>query len=290
MRHTRSSPHIRRVVPRSTPGAGEVFAAGTSTTRLLDALHHRRASVREAALTALGERRDPRTLARLIERFADRRDVRAQAIRAVTRFGAAAVGPLRAALDHEDIAVRVGALLALGELGRTSLLPLLVEHLKDRHSAIRFAARRALLNFGPRAAPLLAVALGSPSIRIRASVVAILRDFGAVAALAAALGHPSPRTRADAARALGAIGSPSALSALARVLDDESHPDVRHAAATALLERNRSAGYFETAPGWTQTRRRPGSIIRRWRVASTLHEQAPARKVVPLSARSRRSP
>jgi hypothetical protein len=202
----------------------------------LAALRHRSSRVRAAAAVALGRRRDPRAIEALIERFPDRRDVRTAAVHAVSRFGAAAVQPLLAALGRDDAAVRAGALLALGHLRRKPVIPILVEHLTDRRSVIRFAARRALLAFGPATAPVLATFLNRPSVRIRTGVIAVLREFRAVGELVGALGNPSPRTRADAAEALGMIRPAAALSPLVRLLGQDPDSRVRHAAACALLE------------------------------------------------------
>ena len=159
-----------------------------------------------------------------------------EAVRQVVEFGPAAVWPLRHALSDQNDAIRAGALLALGQLRRPALLPLLVDHLKDRRSVVRFAARRALLDFGPAALAALPPFLGSRSARIRRGVIAILRDFGAVSALLHALDHSSPGTRADAARALGTVGSPRATARLIAALEADAADEVRRAAAWALLE------------------------------------------------------
>lgn len=65
--------------------------------------------------------------------------------------GAAGLDPLRDALTHGDAVVRAAALLALGDLGELTVLPLMAERLAhDGNSMVREAAAQSLGRIGDR--------------------------------------------------------------------------------------------------------------------------------------------
>src|SRR5262249_46536177 len=129
----------------------------------------------------------------------------------LSRLGRPAVPVLLAALKHEDAAVRLQAVSALGRIGPRARAPL---------PALADAARNDR----------------SGLVRVRAAV-ALARLDGtrepAVAALVAALRDQDPGTRAQAAQALGWVEAREAVPALAAALKD-TDPAGRGEAAAAL--------------------------------------------------------
>ena len=91
-----------------------------------------REDVRIAAARALGRIGDRRSIAPLINLFADRyHGVRVAAVDATVTFGRIALGPLEEALDDPVPVVRAMAARAIGLIGASESVPVLIEHLGD---------------------------------------------------------------------------------------------------------------------------------------------------------------
>lgn len=147
---------------------------------------------RYVAAWALGEIGDPATLSSLVKALDDSDgEVRRHTVRALIRFGGAAVPPLVAYLPRATPRGATGAIRALGDLG------------------------------DPRAVgPLLAQVNGSLRQEVFPAL-GKLKDPRAEAALVAGLEDGDWRVRMNAAMALGPLGSPGAVPALHKTLVDE---------------------------------------------------------------------
>jgi HEAT repeat protein len=203
--------------------AEELAALGKAAVSILiEALSDRNAKVREVVAMALGKIRDPQA-APALERAlrneqlapeneeGDDTDARAGAALAIGAIGdASAFEPLTAMLAEAletDWTLSWYIIDALGMLGDTRAVPLLVDALEHPDFDVQKSAMHALVSFGQVAvAPLVDIALDKDS-----------------------------RGRTLAVRALGAIGAPRAAPALARVIKDHgNHPFLRAGAALAL--------------------------------------------------------
>jgi HEAT repeat protein len=203
--------------------AEELAALGKAAVSILiDALSDRNAKVREVVAMALGKIRDLQA-APALERAlrneqlapeneeGDDTDARAEAALAIGAIGdASAFEPLTAMLAEAletDWTLSWYIIDALGMLGDTRAVPLLVDALEHPDFDVQKSAMHALVSFGQVAvAPLVDIALDKDS-----------------------------RGRTLAVRALGAIGAPRAAPALARVIKDHgNHPFLRAGAALAL--------------------------------------------------------
>ncbi len=139
------------------------------------------------------------------------------AVRTLAAVGdAAALPPLRAALEAADPALRAAAALAVGHLGRRhpdaveAALPALVPLLEDDDGLVRQAAADGLALCGDAAVPLLAaVALGAGHSGARARATGALcriRTHNAAAVLFRLLNDPNPLVHAYAYKGLDAMG------------------------------------------------------------------------------------
>jgi len=117
-----------------------------------------------------------------------------------------------------------------------------VLQLSDPDPAVRSAARKALVQRGKAAVPVLIRALRSESELARESAATALGEIGpdakeAVPALIQGLKDASFWVRGSAAMALGKIGAKEAVPALIQALKEKDESDwVRDAAATALRD------------------------------------------------------
>jgi HEAT repeat protein len=171
--------------------------------------------VRQAAIEALGTIADPTAVPLLLGavKQADQvRDesgasaLRASAVEALGRIGAAGTDALREALRDRHAKLRETAIAALGAAGGERAVAALAETLRDERSSVRQAGAAALARAG-----------GS-------SAVPSLKD---------ALAHKDPMTRRCAASALGTIDAPEAVAALRQALADREK-SVRDSAVDAL--------------------------------------------------------
>jgi len=138
---------------------------------------------------------------------------------------------------RRDIMSRLKAAKALGELGDRSVVPELIEALKDEDYVTRASAVHALWTLGDKAAvPALIKALRDEVFHVRTGVAAALGELGdrtAVPALIEALKDKEFKAGGWLASALGELGDKSAVLALIEALKDEDKL-VRRAVAKAL--------------------------------------------------------
>jgi HEAT repeat protein len=130
-----------------------------------------REDVRIAVAGALGRIGDRRSIQPLVTLFGDGyHGVRVAAADAVTVFGRDALGALEEALDSPIPVVRVTAAKAIGLIGATESIPILIEHLGDTAPEVRWSVARALADFGPLAVEPLFLVLrkGKKSMRLAA--------------------------------------------------------------------------------------------------------------------------
>ncbi|WP_332449616.1 HEAT repeat domain-containing protein [Methanoculleus sp.] len=165
-----------------------------------------REDVRIAAARALGEIGDRRSIQPLIRLFSDRyHGVRVAASDAVTTFGRDALEPLQEALDDPVPSVRVTAARAIGLIGATESIPVLIEHLGDAAPEVRWSVARALADFGsPAVEPLfLVLRKGRKEMRLAAiDGLWEIPDKRAGEALTYALNDEDEEVRAKAEAAL----------------------------------------------------------------------------------------
>lgn len=185
---------------------------------LLDALRHDDASLRQAAVEALGRVGDSTALEALLAALGEAdpalSQAAAQSVRQVLDRLAdpAAIPALDPALEHPDPAIRRAALDALGRLGGVDALTPLAAALDDSQLEVRQAAATRL-----------------------AQVVQGFEQAGDLPALQAALAHANPQVRGQAATAFSRLGGDAALESLLPALQDDD-PYVRQAVVSALGE------------------------------------------------------
>ena len=206
---------------------------------LTAALKDTDAEVREAAMHALIELRDPSIFEPLVAGLRDSSaDIREQAARGLGELrDRRAIEPLTAALKDQSASVREQAVFALGQLRDKSSAAAIAQALKDESASVREQAAFALGQLrDPAFLEGLTAALKDRSASVReqaAFALGQLRDRRAVAALAAAMSDASDSVREQAVFALGQLRDPAAIDGLVTALRD-AKPDVRQQAAFAL--------------------------------------------------------
>lgn len=137
-----------------------------------------------------------------------------------------------------EVATRVAAIRALGEIADPASLSGWTVRVLDPEAAVAEAARGALAAFpGPEAdaAVLDFLSRGDPPRRVIGAELAGLRRMtGAAAALALAAVHPVEPVRLAAIRSLGTLGGESELPALISRLDGDPSRAERQAVEAAL--------------------------------------------------------
>jgi HEAT repeat protein len=189
---------------------------------LVRALKHPDSDIQYEAVVALGELRDPGTVAPLAELFtADGYTaVRWKVAEALTRIGAPAVDPLIAALSHADDDVRWKAAIALGGIRDARAIDPLIRLLSDTDRFVKGRAALALGMIGePAVEPLIRALTEGDGNRRWGAAIALgrIRDPRAVEPLIRALSDKYGNVRAEAAAALVATGEP-AIATLIRYL------------------------------------------------------------------------
>jgi HEAT repeat protein len=196
-----SAPPAERIDVATTAAA--LGALGTVRAALGDADSGVRRAAAEHA-TGLDEAHAPVLVAALSDADAA---VRVAAVRGLV--GAKAVTALAQAARSPDLDVRSAALDALGQVGGPAARAVLEEALVDGSERIRVAAVRGLGRLGKEAEAALTAALADPALDVREAAVV----------------------------GLGAIWVAQPLGDLAERLSDETHADLRFAAALALARR-----------------------------------------------------
>jgi HEAT repeat protein/beta-lactamase regulating signal transducer with metallopeptidase domain len=206
---------------------------------LVQALSDAAPDVREQAAMGLGQLRDRRAVGPLTNALKDANaDVREQAAFALGQLrDRTAVPGLTAALKDTDEDVREQAVFALGQLRDPASVEPLISAMHDAKPDVREQAVFALGQLRDRRAvePLIS-ALKDADADVReqaAFALGQIRDRGAVEALVIALKDSVADVREQAAFALGQIRDPRAIDGLTAALKDAS-ADVRQQAAFAL--------------------------------------------------------
>jgi HEAT repeat protein/beta-lactamase regulating signal transducer with metallopeptidase domain len=206
---------------------------------LVQALSDAAPDVREQAAAGLGQLRDRRAVQPLTNALKDQNaDVREQAAFALGQLrDRAAVPGLAAALKDSDDDVREQAVFALGQLRDPASVEALMSAVRDAKPNVREQAVFALGQLRDRRAlePLIS-ALKDTAADVRQQAafgLGQIRDRGAVEALVIALKDSVADVREQAAFALGQIRDPRAIDGLTAALKDTS-ADVRQQAAFAL--------------------------------------------------------
>ena len=145
---------------------------------------------------------------------------------------------LLALLDSDDAGLRASAAKAIGLIGNASVLPALLDHLRDSEALAGDAVAAAIGRLGDRSAvPTLAAALTADDEATRARAAFALGSLKASATvpqLGRMLLADRPMAARNAAEALAAIGTTEALTALAAPLADDEMTSARHAAMIGL--------------------------------------------------------
>ncbi|HEX7117993.1 MAG TPA: M56 family metallopeptidase [Longimicrobiales bacterium] len=217
-------------------------ADSATVAALIAALRDSVASVRAAAVQALGEIEDPRAVPALgaVARSDSDAEVRRSAIWALGEIGdPAAVPALGAVAASGDAEVAGMAVWALGEIGDPAAVPALSAALRNSDPGVRRRAAWALGEVGEEAGVTpLAAALDDAVADVRRMAAWALGEIApdrAPAALTAALGDENAEVRKIVAWALGEIADPASAPALTEAVEDES-PSVRRTALWALGE------------------------------------------------------
>jgi HEAT repeat protein/beta-lactamase regulating signal transducer with metallopeptidase domain len=206
---------------------------------LVAALRDASADIREQAAMGLAQLRDPRALEALSAALGDQSpSVREQVVFALGQLGDKSSGAaLAKALKDESPSVREQAAFALGQLRDPAHFDALAAALKDGSADVREHAAFALAEMGdPRAVSPLISALKDSNADVRhhaAFALGQLGDRAAVEPLVIALKDSDADVRAQVAFALGQLRDPRAIDALTAALKDAS-AEVRQQAAFAL--------------------------------------------------------
>jgi len=236
--------------------------------RLLVALRHEEAKIRQGAAISLGDVGDERAVEPLLQAVHDKdsrvRWAAMQALGFLWKFSLLeqlgsesvqlrqkaasvlgqqrdmrAVEPLVATLQDEDFKVRQSAASALGQLGDTRAVNPLLERLQDESSEMRRSVVCALGQLRDvRAVEPLLLTLRDGNAEVRqgaSSSLGQLRDIRAVKPLLETLRDTNFEVRRNAASALGQLGALEAVEPLIERLQDEN-AEVRRSAVNALGE------------------------------------------------------
>ena len=225
--------------PQAPQGARQSKADPRTVAALTAALKDTDKDVRETAMHALVQLRDPSIFDPLVQALSDGSpDVREQAAFGLGQLrDRRAVEPLIKALKDQNADVREQAAFALGQIRDHSAIAGLSAALKDPSDDVREQAVFALGQIrDPGTVDALIGAIHDTKPDVRQQVVFSLgqiRDRRAVEPLISALKDTAPDVREQAAFALGQIRDSRAVEALVIALKD-SVADVRQQAAFAL--------------------------------------------------------
>ena len=227
--------HVNQRSGQSAPGKGDPRTVAALTAALKDSDK----GVRETAMHALVQMRDPSIFDPLVQALSDASpDVREQAAFGLGQLrDRRAVEPLTRALKDQNGDVREQAAFALGQLRDAGAVPALSAALKDVDDDVREQAVFALGQIRDASSvDAIVGAVHDSKANVREQAVFALgqlRDRRAVEPLISALKDPGADVREQAAFALGQIRDPRAVEPLVIALKD-SASDVREQAAFAL--------------------------------------------------------
>ncbi|MBN1195295.1 MAG: HEAT repeat domain-containing protein [Methanomicrobiaceae archaeon] len=140
--------NLREEKDRPTRKAAEealVRKGNSAVYPLIGALNDDDWRVREGCVRALGQIGDARAVPHLIQLFKDKKTrVQLWATDALILIGKKAIDPLTTALHDTDRRVKMGAIVALGEIQDASAIEALKELLNDTDEDIRSASQDAI--------------------------------------------------------------------------------------------------------------------------------------------------
>ena len=180
---------------------------------LVNALQDDSIIVSRAAVSALGDARNPQAIPHLkgILENRDKEELHAVTVKVLGEIGGHDIMPtLLRALESSNELVRVRAALALGEFRTDEVIPHFLKLLQDDSDSLR---------------------------AIAASSLGLLGDKRAVEPLITALGDEAATVRAIAASSLGCLADGSVIPSLEKALDDVS--EIVRKQATAALSKIR---------------------------------------------------
>lgn len=195
----------------------------------------------------------------------DKAALRAEAARALSRFGEAGVGPLSEALANSEPAVRAQACVGLGDAGEAAgaATPSIARLLKDADSTVRISAGQALARIGagsrPVADEILATIRSSKEPTLTMVLCRAIKEIGpsvAEAAVPVLIGAAKSLgdKAVNAVEAIGAMGeaAASATPTLLSIAATTGQPGLRVSAIQSLGEigppaKAASAPLLETA-------------------------------------------
>jgi HEAT repeat protein len=221
-------------------------AIATSGSRalplLLEQLHSSELAMRDVALRAVRELRDPHVTPRLVAEL-DRLSPEMQALviaALVDRGESSALSAIeaRAKVGHEE--VRIAALRSLGKLGQASSLPILLRAITSApNTPIASAALVSLTRMpAPEANAFVQQALFNADTATRAKLIGVLGDRkaeGATPLLMKLASGPDLEVSKAAFRALGLLARPSDLPQLIRLAIGASDDAVKSLADRAIV-------------------------------------------------------
>ena len=244
-----NSPEVRAEVATSLGRLGDARAVLPLVGRAQDTAPE----VRRRVARALGDLRDSRALSALVRSLSDANsDVRVESALALGRIGSdeatvslaphvqPSTGAAQGAAPSSEtsLALRQAALRALGRIGSTRAIDLLIGALEtDRPDAGRVPAREALVTVGKKATKAIVASLSTgPSARTATGLVDALAAIGD-ASTAPAIVRAMQRGTVPAPAALSALAKLEAEPALPSVLEliGDPSPQVRRAAIRAAL-------------------------------------------------------
>lgn len=156
----------------------------------------------------------------------------------------AAIDPLLSLLKDSRYEIRELAAHLLGKLQAVEAVDYLVLLLGDTSMYVREASSVALGDIGRPALEPLMKALGNPEVKVRRAAGSALVHMGreSVPALITALESENPDKRAQAASALGNLKDPSAVNSLGKAFED-SETEVRKSVVYALRKMAHPAAF-----------------------------------------------
>lgn len=195
-------------------------------------------ALREDAATLLGDFRDPRAVAPLLEALHDEdRAVRDAATGALRKIGQAAVPALIVALQDPNGNVQEIAVAVLKDLSDPRAVDPLIGCLTNKNWIVRMHAAKGLGIVGDARAIVHLMSLLTDEVKaVRVDATDALARIGrpALASLLAALRHEAWILRLHACEALGKIGADDAVEPLCRAMLQDRDTAVRQDAAKAL--------------------------------------------------------
>lgn len=201
-----------------------------SQDKIIAALKDKNGHVRRAAVVALGNIKNSKSLESLTSLIENEKfpDVIDHALQSLVFIGGEAFKKLEKFSLSKNPYLRETACRGFGMLGEESGVSYLLKSLEDGEWKVRKAALMSLVNLGFNGdSTALQPLLEDENDQVRGAVVALLSRFGderALSPLLKALHDKNMMVRFRAAEALGCIGGDEVLKALIEVINNDSGP------------------------------------------------------------------